>query len=176
MVNGTIPGPLIRLREGETARIAVTNRLEEQTSIHWHGLLVPFRMDGVPGVSFPGIAAGDTYHYEFPIMQSGTYWYHSHSGMQEAVGLYGPLIVDPAGPDPIASDREHVLVLADWSPMHPHEQLRRLKIKSGYFNNQRQDVAGLLAHRDQPLKDRLEWAKMRMDPTDISDVTGATYS
>jgi L-ascorbate oxidase len=176
MVNGTIPGPLIRLREGETARIAVTNRLAEQTSIHWHGLLVPFRMDGVPGVSFPGIGAGETYHYEFPVMQSGTYWYHSHSGMQEAVGLYGPLIVDPAGQDPIASDREHVLVLADWSPMHPHEQLRRLKIKSGYFNNQRQDVAGLLAHRDQPLKDRLEWAKMRMDPTDISDVTGATYS
>ena len=175
-INGTSPGPLIRLREGQTARIAVANRLAEQTSIHWHGVLVPFQMDGVPGVSFPGIDPGETFAYEFPVTHSGTYWYHSHSGMQEAVGLYGPLIIDPAGPDPIQSDREHVLMLADWSPMHPHEQLRRLKIQAGYFNRQRQDLAGLMARRDQPLKDRLAWAKMRMDPTDISDVTGSTYS
>jgi len=176
MVNGTIPGPLIRLREGERARLAVSNRLAEQTSIHWHGVLVPFQMDGVPGLSFPGIEPGETFTYEFPLIHSGTYWYHSHSGMQEAVGLYGPLIIDPAGPDPIASDREHVLMLADWSPLHPHEQLRRLKVMGGYFNRQRQDLAGLLAGKDQTLKDRLEWAKMRMDPTDISDVTGFTYS
>lgn len=175
-VNGTSPGPLVRLREGQTARIAVSNRLAEQTSIHWHGLLVPFQMDGVPGVSFPGIDPAETFTYEFPVVHPGTYWYHSHSGMQEAVGLYGPLIVDPAGPDPIQSDREHVLILADWSPMHPHEQLRRLKIEAGYFNRQREDIAGLLAKRDQPLKDRLQWAKMRMDPTDFSDVTGFTYS
>ncbi len=174
-VNGTIPGPLIRLKEGETARIAVSNRLPEQTSIHWHGLLVPFQMDGVPGVSFPGIDPGETFTYEFPLIQSGTYWYHSHSGMQEAVGLYGPLVIDPAGPDPIAAEREHILMLADWSPMHPHEQMRKLKVAAGYFNRRRQDIAGLLAGRDQPLKDRLEWAKMRMDATDISDVTGATY-
>jgi len=175
-VNGTIPGPLIRLKERQTARIAVSNRLAEQTSIHWHGVLVPFQMDGVPGLSFPGIDPLETFTYEFPLIQSGTYWYHSHSGMQEAVGLYGPLIIDPAGPDPIVADREHVLMLADWSPMHPHEQLRRLKVQAGYFNRQRQDIAGLLARHDQPLKERLEWAKMRMDPTDISDVTGFTYS
>ena len=174
-VNGTSPGPLIRLKEGETARIAVSNRLMEQTSIHWHGVLVPFQMDGVPGLSFPGIDPGETFTYEFPLIQSGTYWYHSHSGMQEAVGLYGPIVIDPAGPDPIASDREHILMLADWSPMHPHEQMRKLKVAAGYFNRRRQDIAGLLAGRDMPLKDRLEWAKMRMDATDISDVTGAIY-
>jgi len=176
MVNGTIPGPLIRLRQGETARIALANRLGEQTSIHWHGVLVPFQMDGVPGVSFPGVDPGETFVYEFPVTHAGTFWYHSHSGMQEATGLYGPLVIDPAGPDPIVADREHVLMLADWSPMHPHEQMRRLKVAAGYFNRRRQDLAGLLAGRDQSLKDRLEWAAMRMDPTDISDITGFTYS
>ena len=176
MVNGTVPGPLIRLREGDTVRLAVTNRLQEQTSIHWHGLLLPFNMDGVPGVSFPGIDPGETFTYEFPLLHSGTYWYHSHSGMQEAVGLFGPLIVDPKGIDPNAADREHVIVLSDWSPLHPHELMRRLKIASGHFNEQKQTIAGLLAGRDQSAKERREWAAMRMDPTDISDVTGATYS
>lgn len=175
-VNGTIPAPLIRLREGQKVRIAVTNRLKEPSSIHWHGLLVPFQMDGVPGVSFPGIDPGETFTYEFPVVQSGTYWYHSHSGMQEAVGLYGPIVVDPATPDEVAFDREYVLMLADWSPVAPHIQLRKLKTMGGYYNWQRQTVAGLLKGRDQSLKDRLEWARMRMDPTDISDVTGATYS
>lgn len=175
-VNGTVPAPLIRLKEGTMARIAVSNALKEQTSIHWHGVLLPFQMDGVPGVSFPGIDPGQTFNYEFPVVHPGTYWYHSHSGMQEAVGLFGPLIIDPAGPDPIASDREHVLILSDWSPMHPHEQVRRLKISAGYFNRQKQDLAGLLAGRDQSQKERLEWAAMRMDPTDIADVTGFTYT
>lgn len=175
-VNGTLPAPLLRLREGETVRIAVTNRLKEQTSIHWHGLLVPFQMDGVPGVSFPGIDPGETFVYEFPLTHSGTFWYHSHSGMQEAEGLFGPIVIDPAGPDPIACDREHVLVLSDWSPIHPHEQMRRLKMMSGYFNRQRQTLAGLLAGKDQSQADRLAWGKMRMDATDISDVTGSTYS
>lgn len=176
MVNGTLPAPLIRLREGDTVRIAVTNRLKEQSSIHWHGLLLPFNMDGVPGLSFPGIDPGETFTYEFPLLHSGTYWYHSHSGMQEAMGLFGPLIIDPKGADPVVHDREHVIVLSDWSPMHPHEQLRRLKLASGHFNRQKQTIGGLLAGKDQPLKDRLEWAKMRMDPTDISDVTGSIYS
>ncbi|CDO35225.1 MULTISPECIES: copper resistance system multicopper oxidase [Novosphingobium] len=175
-VNGTLPAPLLRLREGQNVRLAVTNTLREQSSIHWHGLLLPFQMDGVPGVSFPGIDPGETFVYEFPIVHSGTFWYHSHSGMQEAVGLYGPIVIDPAGPDPIAYDREHVLVLSDWSPMHPHEQLRRLKMMGGYFNRQKQTLAGLLAGKDQSLSDRLEWAQMRMDATDISDVTGSTYS
>lgn len=179
-VNGTLPAPLLRLREGATVRIAVTNTLREQSSIHWHGLLVPFQMDGVPGVSFPGIDPGETFVYEFPLIQSGTYWYHSHSGMQEGMGLYGPIVIDPAQADPIACDREHILVLSDWSPIHPHEQLRRLKMMSGYFNRQRQSLSGLLAgpkaSGEQSLADRLAWARMRMDPTDISDVTGSTYS
>jgi L-ascorbate oxidase len=175
-INGTIPAPLIRLREGQTVRIAVTNRLREQTSIHWHGLLVPFQMDGVPGLSFPGIDPGETFTYEFPVKQAGTYWYHSHSGMQEAVGLYGPIVIDPAGAEPAPYDREHVLVLADWSPLHPHELMRQLKVQSGTYNMQKQTLAGLIAGRDQSAADRRAWARMRMDPTDISDVTGSTYS
>ncbi|MDF2639113.1 MAG: copper-binding protein [Novosphingobium lindaniclasticum] len=175
-VNGTLPAPLLRLREGQTVRIAVTNRLREQSSIHWHGLLVPFHMDGVPGISFPGIDPGETFVYEFPLTHSGTFWYHSHSNMQEAVGLYGPIVIDPLEPDPLGADREHVLVLSDWSPIHPHEQMRRLKMQGGYFNRQKQTLQGLLAGRDQSLADRLAWAKMRMDATDISDVTGSTYS
>ncbi|AOR78529.1 copper resistance system multicopper oxidase [Novosphingobium resinovorum] len=175
-VNGTLPAPLLRLREGQTVRIAVTNTLREQSSIHWHGLLVPFQMDGVPGVSFPGIDPGETFTYEFPLTHSGTFWYHSHSGMQEAEGLFGPIVIDPAGPDPLACEREHVLVLSDWSPIHPHEQMRRLKMMSGYFNRQKQTLAGLMAGKDQSLQDRLAWGQMRMDATDISDVTGSTYS
>lgn len=176
MINGTLPAPLIRLKEGQNVRLSVTNALKEDTSIHWHGLIVPFQMDGVPGVSFPGIRPGETFHYEFPIRQSGTYWYHSHSGMQEAVGHYGPIVIDPAGPDPVHHEREHVIVLSDWSPIHPHVILKRLKQSGGYFNMQKQTLAGLLAGKDQGASDRLEWGAMRMDPTDISDVTGSTYS
>jgi CopA family copper-resistance protein len=176
LVNGTIPGPLIRLKEGQRVRIAVTNRLDEDTSIHWHGLLVPFQMDGVPGVSFPGIKPGETFTYDFPVRQAGTYWWHSHSGLQEQIGHYGPMIIDPAGEDPIAYDREHVVVLSDWSFLHPHELFRKLKVNAGHFNMQKQTVAGLLAGQDQPLKDRVEWARMRMDPTDIADVTGSVYT
>ena len=175
-INGTVPGPLIRLKEGQTVRLSVTNRLPEETSIHWHGLLVPFRMDGVPGVSFPGIKPGETFTYEFPVLQSGTYWYHSHSGLQEQEGHYGPLVIDPKDADPVRSDREHVVVLSDFSFMHPHVIMNRLKQEAGYFNYQKQTVAGLLAKRDQTLQDRIEWSKMRMDPTDISDVTGAAYT
>lgn len=175
MINGTIPAPLIRMREGDRVRLSVTNRLKEPTSIHWHGLLVPFDMDGVPGVSFPGIDPGQTFVYEFPLIQSGTYWYHSHSGMQEAMGHYGPIVIDPARGD-TSYDRDHVVVLSDFSTVHPHEQLRKLKQMGGFYNQQRQTIAGLLAGEGQSLNERLEWAKMRMDPTDISDVTGATYS
>ncbi len=175
-INGTIPGPLIRLKEGQNVRIAVTNNLDEDTSIHWHGLLVPFQMDGVPGVSFPGIKPGETFTYDFPVRQSGTYWWHSHSGLQELSGHYAPMIIDPAGEDPIPFDREHVIVLSDWSFRHPHELFRKLKAQAGYFNTQKQTVAGLLRGEDQSLKDRIEWAKMRMDPTDILDVTGSTYT
>ncbi|AZS22414.1 MULTISPECIES: copper resistance system multicopper oxidase [unclassified Caulobacter] len=175
-VNGAIPGPLIRLKEGTSVRLSVTNTLDEDTSIHWHGLLVPFQMDGVPGVSFPGIKPGETFTYEFPLRQSGTYWWHSHSGLQEQMGHYGPMIIDPAGEDPVAYDREHVVVLSDWSFLHPHELFRKLKVSPGHFNMQKQTVAGLLKGQDQSLKDRLEWGKMRMDPTDIADVTGSVYT
>lgn len=174
-INGTVPGPLIRLREGQTVRISVTNTLDEETSIHWHGLLVPFQMDGVPGVSFPGIPPGGTFVYEFPVKQSGTYWYHSHSGLQEQEGHYGPIVIEPAT-ERAPADRDHVIVLSDFSSLHPHTIFARLKQEAGFFNLQRQTVAGLLAGKDKTLAERLEWAKMRMDPTDISDVTGAAYT
>jgi CopA family copper-resistance protein len=174
-INGTVPAPLIRLKEGQTVRLEVANRLAEDTSIHWHGLILPFQMDGVPGVSFPGIGPGSTFAYEFPVVQSGTYWYHSHSGLQEQMGHYGPIVIDPAGPDPVSYDREHVIVLSDHSPIHPHAIFRKLKLQGGYFNRQKQTFADLAASRGQPLHDRVEWGRMRMDPTDISDVTGVAY-
>lgn len=175
-INGTIPAPLIRLREGQKVRLHVENALDEDSSIHWHGLILPFHMDGVPGVSFPGIKPRSTFTYEFPVVQSGTYWYHSHSGLQEQLGHYGPIVIDPAGEDPIKSDREHVVVLSDHSPMHPHIIFQKLKQQGGYFNYQKQTLAGLLKGEDQPLKDRIEWGKMRMDPTDVSDVTASAYT
>lgn len=176
-INGTLPAPLLRLREGQNVRLAVTNTLDEDTSIHWHGILLPFQMDGVPGVSFPGIRPRETFVYEFPIRQAGTFWYHSHSGLQEAMGHYGPIIIDPANADPVAYDREHVLVLSDWSFLHPHEILRRLKVSPGYFNQQRTTVAGLLSGEDRmSAADRRMWAQMRMDPRDVLDVSGSTYS
>ena len=177
-MNGTIPAPLIRLREGQTVRLAVTNHLDEDTSIHWHGLIVPMEMDGVPGVSFPGIKAHSTFTYEFPLKQSGTYWYHSHSGLQEQVGHYGPLIIDPAEPDPVAFDREHVIVLSDWSFLHPHTIFTRMKQEGGFFNRQKSTLLGRLSGREAPMSqaDRNMFARMRMDPTDISDVTEAAYT
>ena len=175
-VNGSLPAPLIRLREGQTVRLAVTNTLSEESSIHWHGILLPFQMDGVPGLSFPGIKPGQTFRYEFPVKQAGTYWYHSHSNMQEAIGLYGPIVIDPAGTEPAPYDREHVIVLSDWSFMHPHQLMQKLKAMPGYFNMQKQTLSDQLAGKGQSAKERRDWAKMRMDPTDISDVTGSTYT
>ena len=174
-INGTVR-TLLRFKEGQTVRLSVTNDLEEDTSIHWHGILVPFQMDGVPGVTFPGIKPGETFVYEFPIKQSGTYWYHSHSGLQEAEGHYGPIVIDPADTDPVAYDREHVIVLSDFSFMHPHMIFNRLKQQAGLFNYQKQTVASLLAGKDQTIKERMQWDKMLMDPTDISDVTGAVLT
>ncbi|CAM3216090.1 Copper resistance system multicopper oxidase [Sphingomonas antarctica] len=175
-INGTVPAPLIRLREGQNVRLKVINDLDEDSSIHWHGLLVPPQHDGVPGISFPGIKPRSSYLYEFPIKQNGTYWYHSHSGMQEQLGHYGPIVIDPAGADPVRFDREHVIVLSDHSQMSPEAIFRAMKINPGNFNFQRQTLAGLLPGRDQPLKDRMDWGKMRMDPADISDATGAAYT
>lgn len=175
-INGTVPAPLLRLKQGQKVRIAVTSDLDEDTSIHWHGVILPFQMDGVPGVSFPGIKPHSTFVYEFPVVQSGTYWYHSHSDLQEQMGHYGPIVIDPSGQDPVISEREYLVVLSDWSFMHPHAIFRKLKQQPGYFNLQKQTLTGLLAGKNQPLSERLTWARMRMDPTDISDVTGSTYT
>ncbi|WP_057883331.1 copper resistance system multicopper oxidase [Tsuneonella troitsensis] len=176
-INGTVPGPLIRLKEGQRVRLRVHNTLDEDSSIHWHGLLVPFEMDGVPGVSFPGIMPRSTFDYEFDLSHAGTYWYHSHSAYQEEDGVYGPIVIDPAGPDPVAYDREHVLVLSDHSPLAGATIYRKLKQMGGpYFNRQRMTLSGLLAGRDLTAKQRWEWAQMRMDAADIADVTGSTYA
>ncbi len=137
---------------------------------------MPFQYDGVPGISFPGIKPGQIFDYDFPIRQAGTYWYHSHSNMQEAMGLFGPIVIDPAGTEAAQFDREHVILLSDWSPVHPHRMLRRLKQSGGYYNRQKQTLGSLLAGKDQSGSERAEWGRMRMDPTDISDVTGSTYS
>jgi CopA family copper-resistance protein len=176
-INGTIPAPLIRLREGERVRLAVSNHLDEDTSIHWHGLIVPFEMDGVPGISFPGIRPHSTFVYEFELKQAGTYWYHSHSGLQEQLGHYGPIVIDPAGPDPVAYDREHLIVLSDWSFMHPHTIASRLKQEGGFFNRQKLTLTDGLRGRAAPLTrdERDMFDHARMDPTDISDVTAAAY-
>lgn len=172
-VNGSVPGPLVRLTEGQNVRLNVTNHLAEDTSIHWHGLLLPFQMDGVPGISFPGIKPGQTFSYEFPIRQSGTYWYHSHSGLQEQQGHYGPLIIDPAGAEPVEYDREFILLLSEFTPLHPHAIMEKLRKGEGYFNYQQTSW-----NDDYKLSaaDRKMWAKMRMPATDIADVTGSTYT
>ncbi|MCB0324762.1 MAG: copper resistance system multicopper oxidase [Bdellovibrionales bacterium] len=180
-VNGTLPAPLLRWREGEEVTLRVTNNLEEDTSIHWHGILLPFQMDGVPGVTFPGIRPGETFTYHFPVRQSGTYWYHSHSGLQEQLGHYGPLIIDPKGTDPIDCDREYVVVFSDWTFTDPYRLFAQLKKEPESLNYQRQTVADLLGdmRRDgvlATLKDRWAWGEMRMAPTDISDVGGSTYT
>ena len=180
-INGTVPGPLVRLREGSDAILRVTNNLQEDTSIHWHGLILPPGMDGVPGVSFAGIKAGETFTYRFPVRQNGTYWYHSHSAGQEQSGHYGPLIIDAAKPEPFQYDREHVVVLSDWTSEHPMHIMAKLKRRQNYYNFQRRTMGTFF--RDvakngfkPTVTDRLEWGRMRMDPSDISDVTGFTYT
>lgn len=175
-INGFAPAPLIRLRQGQNVRLRVVNELDEDSSIHWHGLLVPAQFDGVPGISFPGIRARSTFVYEFPIRQAGTYWYHSHSGFQEQLGLYGPLVIEPAGRERAPFDREHVILLSDHSHEAPETIFRHLKLMPEYYNREQQTLSGLLAGKDQPLAERLKWGGMRMEPTDIADVTGATYT
>lgn len=172
-VNGSVPGPLIRLREGQNVRLNVTNTLNADTSVHWHGMLVPFQMDGVPGISFPGIKPGETFTYAFPIRQSGTYWYHSHSGLQEQSGHYGPLIIDPAGAEPVACDRDYILLLSDFTTLDPHFIMHRLRTGEHYFNRQMNtwtDRYPLSA------RERRMWAEMRMMPTDIMDIGAPTYT
>ena len=177
-VNGMVPGPLLRFREGQEAVIRVTNRMrDEDASIHWHGLLLPFQMDGVPGLSDSGIRPGETFTYRFPVRQNGTYWYHSHSALQEQLGVYGPIIIDPADSDPVRYDREYVVILADWLSGDPEAMIAKLKKQSSYSNYQRQTLGDFIGDASKDgfgatVKDRWAWSKMRMDPTDIADITG----
>src|SRR5215831_11457063 len=180
-VNGLVPGPTLRWREGDAVTIAVTNRLTETTSIHWHGIRTPSEMDGVPGLSFPGIPAGATFTYRFPVRQSGTYWYHSHSRFQEQTGHYGALVIDPEHERPIAYDREYVVILSDWTNQDPEAILSNLKQQSDFYNFHQRTVGTFLsdAHRKglkPTLSDRLMWGAMNMSPADILDVSGATYT
>ena len=180
-INGTIPGPLIRLKEGQTATLRVMNQLKETSSIHWHGLLLPARMDGVPGVSFGGIMPGSTFTYHFPIKQSGTYWYHSHSGGQELQGMYAPIILDPIEPEPFQYDREHVVMLSEWSFESAEVLFDNLKKQSGYYNYQKRDAGEFLSDAARwglwpALRNYVMWDEMRMDPTDFADVTGSTFT
>ena len=180
-VNGQVPAPVLRWREGDTVTLRVTNRLSEPTSIHWHGIILPNPMDGVPGLTFHGIAPGETFTYQIPVRQSGTYWYHSHSGFQEQQGLYGPLVIEPRAGYPQAFDRDYVVFLSDWTDENPNTVMGNLKFQSNYYNfHQRtlgtfiEDVSrqGLAA----TVSDRLMWGEMRMSPTDILDISGATYT
>ncbi len=180
-VNGLVPAPLLRMRQGDTITVRVTNTLPVRSSIHWHGLLVPADMDGVPGLSFGGIDPGSTFLYRFRLRQSGTYWYHAHSRFQEQTGLYGPIVIEPAGAERHGSDREHVLLLSDWTDADPEWLFATLKRQSDYFNFGKRTVGDFFAdvRRDglrEALADRTRWGRMRMDPTDLVDVGGAAYT
>jgi CopA family copper-resistance protein len=181
MINGTIPGPLIRLREGQEVTLNVTNHLKEVSSIHWHGILLPSHMDGVPGVSFSGIEPETTFTYRFPVRQSGTYWYHSHSGGQELQGMYGAMILDPIEPEPFQYDRDYVVMLSEWSEESAEDMLDNLKKFSGYYNFQKRDAREFLADAVRwglwpALRNYVMWDEMRMDPTDFADVTASTFT
>jgi CopA family copper-resistance protein len=185
-INRSVPAPVLRFREGEEVVINVANRLRESTSIHWHGLILPSPQDGAPGISdtFQGIAAGQTYQYRFPLVQSGTYWYHSHSGTQEQAGMYGPLVIDPVRPDPYGYDRDYIIQLSDWTDENPQRVIQNLKRDPGYYNDNKRTAASLARELAQApngearaaiIRDRMMWGQMRMDPTDIEDVTGYTF-
>ena len=183
-INGQIAAPTLRWREGEEVTINVVNRLDEDTSIHWHGILLPQYMDGVPMVSFAGIKPGTTFTYRFKVRQSGTYWYHSHSGGQEQDGMYAPIVIAPAKGERHKADHDYVVMLSDSHPMAAPAILRKLKQEPGYFNDRRRTLPGLLRElgnaksgeeRRAIVRDRLDWAEMRMDPTDLADVTGYTF-
>ncbi|TDL94813.1 copper resistance system multicopper oxidase [Stutzerimonas stutzeri ATCC 17588 = LMG 11199] len=180
-INGSIPGPLLRWREGDTVTLRVRNRLPHDTSIHWHGILLPANMDGVPGFSFAGIAPDGMYEYRFKVKQSGTYWYHSHSAFQEQLGVYGPLIIDPLEPEPFAYDRDYVVFLSDWTDESPARVLAKLKKRSDYYNQGRRTLGDFIDDVAdngwrETVSERWAWAKMNMSPTDLADISGATYT
>lgn len=183
-INGEIGGPTLRWTEGEDVTINVTNRLKEQTSIHWHGIVLPADQDGVPGISFAGIAPGTTFTYRFRVRQAGTYWYHSHSGGQEQDGMYAPIVIEPRSGEPVKADRDYVVLLSDQHALPADTILRKLKQDGDYFNDRRRtlpDLVRALANARSPedrlaiVSDRQMWGDMRMNPTDLADVTGYTF-
>ena len=180
-INGSLPGPTLRWREGDSVTLRVRNRLAEDTSIHWHGIILPANMDGVPGLSFEGIAPGGLYEYRFKVRQNGTYWYHSHSGLQEQAGVYGALVIDAREPEPFSYDRDYVVLLSDWSDEKPQRILAKLKKQSDYYNFHKRTVGDFIDDVSAngwaaTLADRKMWAEMKMSPTDLADVSGYTYT
>ena len=180
-INGSIPAPTLRWREGETVTIRVTNRMSVSTSIHWHGILLPFQMDGVPGISFAGIAPGETFTYRFKVQQSGTYWYHSHSGFQEQTGMYGAIIVEPAAGNSIRADRDYVVMLSDWTDEDPLKVFAKLKKQSDYYNFNAPTLVDFFRDLStdgfgKAMARRRMWNRMRMNPTDLADISGYTYT
>lgn len=181
VINGSLPAPVLHFKEGDTVTLRVTNRLKEQSSIHWHGILLPFEMDGVPGISFGGIDAGQTFTYQFPIKQSGTYWYHSHSGFQEQTGMMGAIIIEPRDGEPIKVERDYVIMLSDWTDADPMHLLSKLKMDSGFDNYQQPTAVRFFkdVHTlgwKQAVKSRKMWNEMRMSPTDFTDLSANTYT
>ena len=181
-VNGMLSGPTLRWKEGDTVTINVTNNLNEDTSIHWHGIILPASMDGVPGFSnFNGIKPGETFTYKFPILQSGTYWYHSHSGFQEQEGVFGAIIIEPKIKDPYEYDREYVISLSDWSDEKPSSVYRKIKLSSSYYNFKQRTVGDFIDEVKEKgffeaFSERKMWNEMKMTDRDISDVSGYTYT
>lgn len=180
-VNGGIPGPLLRMREGSTVNLRVTNHLRVPSSIHWHGIILPANMDGVPGLSFDGIAPGESFLYQFQLRQSGTYWYHSHSGFQEQNALYGPMVIEPAGADRHQVQRDYVVMLNDWTDEDPQRIYAKLKKQSDYYNFSQPTVPDFFRDVRQKglaraLSMRKMWNEMRMSPTDLGDVSSYTYT
>ncbi|MCB4743895.1 MAG: copper resistance system multicopper oxidase [Sulfurovum sp.] len=180
-INGQIPGPTLVWKEGETVTIHVTNYLKKSSSIHWHGIILPYKMDGVPGVSYEGIAPGETFTYRFKVHQHGTFWYHSHSGYQEQTGMYGAIVIKPKHKEPFHYDREHTILLSDWSDEKPDSIYRKLKLLSNYYNFNQKTIGDFFSEVKQKgfskaLSDRKMWNHMRMSDRDLSDVTGYTYT
>jgi CopA family copper-resistance protein len=181
VVNGKVPAPLLRWREGDTVTLRVTNRLRARSSIHWHGMILPADMDGVPGLSFEGIPSGQTFTYRFKVNQSGTYWYHAHSRFQEQTGLYGPIVIEPRRAERQHADRDYVVLLSDWTDLDPERIFATLKRQSDYFNFHKRTIADLFEDARvkgwrQTLDERRMWGEMRMNPTDIQDVSGYAYT
>jgi len=180
-INGSIPAPTLRLKEGEEVTIRVKNNLSVPSSIHWHGIILPYQMDGVPGISFKGIMPGETFVYKFKLQQSGTYWYHSHSGFQEMTGMYGALIIEPREKDIISADNEHVIQLSDWTDDDPMALFRKLKVQSDVFNFNQPTVPEFFddvssSSVSNALQRRKMWNQMRMNPTDLADLSASTMT